>query len=411
MQARLLHALGGVSKFGLGIILAVMAVTTAAEAAVGCKNTGSFGRWLKDFRREAIASGITKRTVRRTLNGVKYDPRIIRRDRRQSFFAQSFLDFSGKLATKNRRVTGRRQIKKYKKTFVRAQKQYGVPPEVITAYWALESDFGKGMGNLSVLRSLATLAYDCRRAEMFRAELLAALRVVDRGDLNPSDMIGSWAGELGQTQMLPTHYYKHAIDYDGDGRTNLFKSPYDIIGSSAKYLKYLGWRAGEPWLQEVRVPKKMDWSKSDLSNRFTRAQWAKWGVRQSNGRPLIQDNLKASLMLPMGRRGPAFLAYDNFRVYIKWNQSLNYSLTAAYLATRIAGADAMRRPKGIPKLTFKQNKQLQRQLVRRGHDVGAVDGHIGAKTRSAVKAVQIKLGLPADGYPTPRLLSLLRRGS
>lgn len=398
-------------KFVNCILLAVcLVVFPGIASAKQCRQKQSFSSWLKDFRAEARAKGISRKTIRTATKGLTYDARIIRRDRRQSFFAQSFLDFSGRLVSKSRRIRGGKQIRKYKATFDRALGEYGIPPEVITAYWILESDFGTGMGKLSVLRSLATLAYDCRRSEMFRRELFAALRIVERGDLRPKDMIGSWAGELGQTQMLPSHYFAHAIDYDGDGRSNLFRSPKDIIGSTAKYLKHLGWKQGEPWLQEVRVPKKMDWSKNDLTNSFSRADWSKWGVRQANGEPLINDGLKASLLLPMGRRGPAFLAYDNFRVYIKWNESLNYSMTAAYLATRIAGAPVMRnRRKDIPKLTFKQNKQLQRLLKRRGYDVGAVDGHIGAKTRAAVKAMQIKLGLPADAYPRPRLLNLLRR--
>ncbi len=384
---------------------------TVAQAA--CKNTGSFSKWLEAFRREARTAGITNHTVRRALNRITYDPRIIRRDRRQSIFALSFLQFSDKLATISRQRVGRKRIKKHKAIFDRAEKEFGVPPEVITAYWALESDFGTGMGKLSVLRSLATLAYDCRRGPKFRKQLLAALRVVDRGDLRPKEMVGSWAGELGQTQMMPEHYLRDAIDYDGDGHANLFRSTADIIGSTAKYLQHLGWRQGEPWVEEVRVPNKMDWKQSDLSIQHSRAQWAQWGVRRANGKPLIQDGLKASLVLPMGRRGPAFLAYHNFRtVYLKWNESLTYSLTAAYLATRIGGANKMRRgPKNPPVLTYKQNKQLQRILTRMGSDVGSIDGKLGAKSRAAVKAVQIKMGLPADSYPTPRLLSQLQRRS
>lgn len=413
MQARQFRGMARRITSGLAVLAGTAVIITApvtAEAA--CQNTGKFSTWLKEFRREARAAGITSRTIKQALSGLTYDRRIIRRDRRQSFFAQSFLQFSDKLATISRQRAGRKRIKKYKRIFDRAEQDYGVPAQVITAYWALESDFGTGMGKLSVLRSLATLAYDCRRGEMFREQFMAALRVIDRGDLRPKDMIGSWAGELGQTQMMPVHYLNHAIDYDGDGRANLFKSPADIIGSTAKYLRQLGWKQGEPWIQEVRVPSKMDWSQSDLAIRHTRAQWAGWGVRQADGSPLIQDGLKASLVLPMGRKGPAFLAYDNFRVYLKWNQSFTYSLTAAYLATRIDGTKQMRRgPKNLPALTYSQNKQLQKLLVRRGYDVGAIDGKLGAKSRAAVKQVQIKLGLPADSYPTPALLNKLRRGS
>ncbi len=301
-------------------------------------------------------------------------------------------------------------MQQHKALFARAEKEYGVPAAVITAFWALESDFGAGMGNKPVLRSLATLAYDCRRSEMFRAELLAALKIIDRGDLSASEMIGSWAGELGQTQFLPTHYFNHAIDWDGDGRRNLLKSPADVIGSTAAFIKSLGWQAGKPWLQEVRVPANLAWDQADLAIQHPRSQWAKWGVTAADGRPLEADDLPASLVLLMGRNGPAFLAFDNFQAYLKWNQSLNYAVTAAYLATRIAGAPAMSRGRGaIAELQYNQVMELQSLLNKRGFPVGEPDGKLGAGTRAAVKAAQIKHGLPADSYPTAELIERLRR--
>ena len=339
------------------------------------------------------------------------DTGIIARDRRQGFFAQSFLDFQGKLATDNRLTNGRKKIAQRKAVFERAEREFGVPAAVITGFWALESDFGLGMGKLPILKSLVALAYDCRRGEMFRAELLAALQIIDRGDMTPADMIGSWAGEIGQTQFLPTRYLEHAIDYDGDGRPNLFTSDADVIGSTANYMKHLGWRAGEPWLEEVRVPGKLDWKEADLAIMHPRSAWSAWGVLRADGSPLTSDGLKASLLLPMGRSGPAFLAYPNFRIYLEWNQSLTYATTAAYLATRISGAPVMRKgAPGIPVLGIDEAKELQQLLVRRGHDVGDIDGKIGEKTRAAVKAQQLRLGLPADSYPTPDLLDALRRG-
>ena len=281
---------------------------------------------------------------------------------------------------------------------------------MITGFWALESDFGKGMGNLPVLRSLITLAYDCRRGEMFTEELKAALKIIDRGDLEPSEMIGSWAGELGQTQFLPTRYLEFAIDYDGDKHANLFKSDADIIGSTANYMKHLGWKAGEPWIEEVVLSADLPWAEADLAIKHPRAQWAKWGVQRRDGSAVPADRLNASLLLPMGRHGPAFLAYDNFGIYLQWNQSLNYATTAAYLATRIAGADKMLPGKpNIPDLNGDETKELQRALIKRGFDVGAVDGLVGEKTRAAVKAMQLKFNLPADSYPTPELLRLLQR--
>ena len=398
------------------LIVATFAALLLAPAGAlaqdrNCKNTGSFERWLADFRQEAAAKGVSKRTISAALDGMGLDTGIIARDRRQGFFAQSFLDFQGKLATDNRLTNGRKKIAQRKAVFERAEREFGVPAAVITGFWALESDFGLGMGKLPILKSLVALAYDCRRGEMFRAELLAALQIIDRGDMTPADMIGSWAGEIGQTQFLPTRYLEHAIDYDGDGRPNLFTSDADVIGSTANYMKHLGWRAGEPWLEEVRVPGKLDWKEADLAIMHPRSAWSAWGVLRADGSPLTSDGLKASLLLPMGRSGPAFLAYPNFRIYLEWNQSLTYATTAAYLATRISGAPVMRKgAPGIPVLGIDEAKELQQLLVRRGHDVGDIDGKIGEKTRAAVKAQQLRLGLPADSYPTPDLLDALRRG-
>lgn len=391
------------------LLAALFMLTGSAAAAPPCQTTGSFERWLEGFRQEAAVQGISRRTIAAALDGMTFDPGIIARDRRQSFFAQSFLDFSQKLATQNRLQSGQQQIAKHRAIFDRAEKEFGVPAPVIAAFWALESDFGVGMGNLPVLRSLAALAYDCRRSDMFRAELMDALRIIDRGDLTPGEMIGSWAGELGQTQFLPAHYYKYALDYDGDGRRNLMKSAADIIGSSANFLANLGWQRGQPWLEEVRVPASLDWGQADLAIQHPRSHWAKAGVTRADGRPLASDDLPASLLLLMGRNGPAFLAYPNFQTYLKWNQSLNYATTAAYLANRIAGAPPMSRGNGhVAALSAEQIKELQQLLIRRGLKEGEVDGKLGAATRAAVKAAQLKLGLPADSYPTVELIERLR---
>jgi membrane-bound lytic murein transglycosylase B len=263
-----------------------------------------------------------------------------------------------------------------------------------------------------VLPSLVSLAYDCRRSERFQNETIAALKIIDRGDLAADEMIGSWAGELGQTQFLPTHYVTYAVDYDGDGRRNLLRSAADVIGSTANYIATgLKWRRGEPWLEEVRVPQNTPWDQADLTIQLPRAKWAQYGVTYADGRPLPNDNLPASLLLPMGRTGPAFLAYANFAAYTEWNNSLIYSTTAAYLATRIAGSPPMHKPAGaVAQLPLNEIKELQQLLVRAGFDVGKVDGVLGQQSRTAVKAMQIKFGLPADSWPTAELLARMRGG-
>jgi len=282
---------------------------------------------------------------------------------------------------------------------------------VIAAFWGLESDFGANMGSLPTLRSLVSLAYDCRRSERFQNETIAALKVIERGDLSPEEMVGSWAGELGQTQFLPTHYFTYAVDYDGDGRRNLLHSAPDVIGSTANYIATgLKWRRGEPWLEEVRAPVNFPWDQADLTIQLPRSKFAGLGVTYADGRPLPNDNLPASLLLPMGRTGPAFLAYANFAAYTEWNNSLIYSTTAAYLATRIAGAPPMHRPAAVAQLPFNEIKELQQLLVRAGFDVGKVDGVLGQQSRTAVKAMQVKYGLAADSWPTAELIARMRGG-
>ena len=375
-----------------------------------CQNTsGPFDKWLGGVKQEALKRGVKPQTLHVALDGLTEDRDIIRIDRGQSFFAQSFLDFQAKLATSGRVVSGKEKMRQHAAIFQREEKEYGVPASVITAFWALESDFGSGMGKRPVMRSLATLAWDCRRGEMFREELLAALQIIDRGDIVPSEMVSSWAGELGQTQMLPTLYLKYAVDYDGDGKRNLFRSAPDIIGSTGNFIKSLGWTAGQPWLVEVRVPAKFAWEKAGLDIKQPTSAWAKQGIIRANGEPLATDQLEASLVLLQGRGGPAFLAYPNFKVFTEWNQSLNYAVTAAYLATRLDGAPALARgPSPATPLPPEAIKDLQAQLVRAGHKLGEPDGRLGYATRAAIRQAQLANGLPADSYPSLDLLDRLR---
>jgi lytic murein transglycosylase len=382
----------------------------ALAQSANCRNTGSFDRWLADFKKDATAQGISAAAINAASPYLVLDQRIIGIDRGQRFFSQNFLEFSDKMLAGSRLASGAAQIKRYQPVFAREEKEFGVPPAVITAFWGLESDYGSGQGNYQALKSLATLAYDCRRGDMFRGHLFDALRMIERGDLRAEEMIGSWAGELGQTQMMPSEYYRDALDYDGDGRRNLIKSGADVIGSTGKYLVYLGWKRGEPWLQEVRAPANLPWDQADLSIQLPRSKWAALGVTHADGRPLPADNLPASLLLPMGRFGPTFLAYNNFQVYLKWNQSLMYALTAGYFATRLDGAPMMRRGSDIPKISFEETRELQQILEKRGYDIGRTDGILGLKSRTAVREMQIKFGLPADSWPTAELLGRLRQG-
>jgi lytic murein transglycosylase len=390
-------------------IAAVLLASVAADAAP-CRTSGSYDAWLAAFEREAMAQGISQRTISLAAPALTYDQHIVNIDRGQRVFTQTFLQFSDRMAAAYRIQRGQALIKANAAVFARIEQQFGVPAPAIVAFWALESDFGANMGKERSLSAIASLAYDCRRSDKFRAQLLDALRLIERGDLVPEEMIGSWAGELGQTQMMPSEYYQYAVDYDGDGRRNLVRSVPDVLGSTANYLVGLGWKRGQPWLTEVRVPASLPWDQADLAIELPRSKWAAFGVTLADGRPLTADDLPASLLLPMGRSGPAFLVYKNFQVYLQWNNSLVYSTTAAYLATRIAGAPPLKRGAAPPALAFNDVKTLQSLLVRAGYDVGTVDGFLGLKTRQAVKAMQVKYGLPADSYPTAELLARMRAG-
>ena len=394
----------------IALAAALLTAFTSTTALANCQPSGSFSGWLERFKADAAAQGVSQHTINAALNGVTYDKRVIAYDRKQTVFSQSFLKFSGRMISKNRLARGRSMMKKHAGTFSRIEKQYGVPASVLTAFWGLETDFGAVQGDFSTIRSLATLAYDCRRPELFRPQLVDALRLIENGDLRLDEMVGAWAGELGQTQFLPSDYMETAVDFDGDGRRNLKRSTPDALASAAALMRKFGWQPGQPWLQEVRLTKEIPWVEADLAITHPRSQWAKWGIVRANGKKLHQDSLQASLLLPMGHSGPAFLAYPNFHnVYLRWNESLLYTTTAAYFATRLAGANPVRRGSAEGTgLSLAEIKQLQLALQSRGFDVGKIDGIIGAGTRGAVKAMQIKLGMIADSWPTPELLSRLR---
>ena len=327
----------GMAMFG-GLVLAAIAAGPALAQTEACQKEPTFTAWLAGVKAEALADGLSQSAIDAALGTVKFDPTIIKDDRAQGVFTQDFVTFAGRMVADYRMQTGGKDMTKYASTFARIATTYGVPAPVLTAFWGLETDFGDNNGTDPVLTSLATLAYDCRRPDMFRKELLAALAIVSRGDLTPAEMKGSWAGELGQLQFLASRYIDYGVDFDGDGKINLLTSAPDALASAAKYLQHLGWQAGQPWLTEVKVTKPLPWDQADIAIKLPATQWSAWGVTLANGKPLPAGTPAASLLLPTGRNGPAFLAYANFDVFLQWNSSLVYATTAAYFATRLAGA-------------------------------------------------------------------------
>lgn len=403
------------TAFTGAVALAVLAFGAPALGApaqavpANCRNTASFDRWVDQFKREALAQGIKPQTVADVSPYLTFDPAIVRRDRGQGVFQQSFLQFSDRMVAPYRIQGGGMLLKRHADLFARIEKQWGIPGPVLVAFWGLESDFGRTTGNYNMFTALATLAYDCRRPEFFRTQLFDALRIVERGDLTLDEMkAGDWAGEVGAMQFTASDYYKHAVDYDGDGKRDLVRSVPDTVASAANFLASFGWNRGEPWLQEVRVPANMPWQEADLTIQHPRSQWAAWGVTAAHG-TLPADNMSASLLLPMGRLGPAFLAYNNFKAFLGWNSAFVYSTTVAYYATRLSGAPPVGRGNGqVIALTTAQMTELQHLLARQGYEIGNVDGKLGSSTRQAVKKAQLKFGLPADSYPTLDLIERLK---
>jgi lytic murein transglycosylase len=367
---------------------------------------GKFGSFVSGLKKEAIAKGHDPASVDRFFASVRQDPKTLGADRSQGVFQKTFTDFSRALISQGRINSGRTNAKKWKSVFDRIQKQYGINRGVLLAFWAFETDYGSFQGNFNTLNSLVTLAHDCRRPNLFRPQIFSALTLYEQGNFSPTKTTGAWAGEIGMVQMLPGDILENGVDGDGDGHISLKKSAPDALMSGAQMLSRLGWAPGQPWLQEVVVPASLDWSKTGLNTEMSVGQWAKLGVKPRNGK-LGNSNLKASIILPQGRKGPAFIAYPNFRVYFEWNQSFVYVTTAAYFATRLEGAKVYDAGNPEQGLSSKQMKALQKKLAARGYDVGKIDGILGAKTRLAVQQEQARLGLPADAWPTAKLLKKL----
>lgn len=392
--------------------LALPLVSAGAESEPDC--AGPFADWLKRVAVEAREQGRSELALERLL-ALSPDPRVLERDRAQAVFTQDWLTFAGRMVNAYRLRMGRAHLRDWARNFAEAEERFGVPAAVITAFWGLETDYGQVLGDFDTLRALATLAHDCRRSALFRGQLLAALELIDHGDLPPEELTGAWAGEIGQIQLLPSDYLRLGTDGDGDGRVDLRASKPDVILTAARVLQQLGWRRGEPWLREVTIPEQLPWTEVGLYSRLPLARWIELGVRAANGTTdLLADDpaaahLPTALLLPMGRHGPAFLAYPNMDVFLKWNQSLTYAITAAYFATRLAGADEVNPRAPDPGLSAEQMQALQQALRDRGLDVGEIDGILGARTRAAVRAEQARLGVPADAWPTPELLRLLQQ--
>lgn len=387
------------------LLPALTALALCAAPAFAAPCGGNFGAFVADLRQEAISRGHDGAAAQRFFSQVRQDPAVLKADRAQGIFQKPFTEFAQRLISSNRLKTGVSKGRSLDPIFDRIEAEYGVSRGILLAFWAFETDFGGFQGDFITLNALVTLAHDCRRPALFRPQIFAALTLFEQGDFDPARTTGAWAGEIGMVQMLPQDILDNGVDGDGDGHVSLKTSAADALLSGGRMLRHLGWRASEPWLQEVVVPDVLDWSLTGLRTTKTGAEWAAMGVRPRSGQ--LAASLPANILLPEGRGGPAFIAYPNFRVLFEWNQSYTYVLTAAYFATRLEGAPVMTPGNPDPGLSSAQMKQLQQKLAARGYDVGNIDGILGAGTRAAVQNAQQKLGVPADAWPTRDLLGRL----
>ncbi|GKW50355.1 lytic murein transglycosylase [Halomonas sp. NCCP-2165] len=379
-----------------------------AEAPAEAQPPADFDAWLLQFRRQARAEGIGEATLAQALDGLRYRPRVIELDRYQPEFVRPLWEYLDTAVSAQRVNQGRTKLADHRQTAEAVARRFGVPAEILVAIWGIESNYGGNFGSFSTLEALATLAYDGRRRDFARGELLAALRIIEAGDISAEAMIGSWAGAMGHTQFIPSSFVAYAVDGDGDGRRDIWGSIPDVLASTAHYLAEAGWRRGETWGLEVRLPADFDYAQAELATRRSTDAWAALGVRGVNGEAL-PDFAAASVLVPAGANGPAFLVGPNYRAILRYNNATSYALAVGTLAERIAGRDGVVSawPRGEQPLTRGQVRELQERLNARGFDTGTPDGILGPNTRRGLRAFQRSIGEAADGFATRRLLEAL----
>ena len=379
------------------------------QAAADSVQYSNFTHWKQDFAPRARAAGISERTVRSALANAKLQPSIIKFDRAQPEFTRTPWQYLDSAVSAQRVKTGKLKMQEAASALQSASKRYGVPASVIAAIWGMESNYGSNFGSFSAVDAFATLAFDGRRAEWAQKEMIAALRIIDNGDIDAAHMIGSWAGAMGHTQFLPSVFLQYAVDADGDGKRDIWGSMADVTASTANYLASSGWTAAEPWGVEVKLPSGFDYARTELSNRQNSSAWAAEGVQSINGQAL-PSMAGASIITPAGARGPAFMVGSNFRAILRYNNSVNYALAVSLLAQQLNGGGGVTAewPRDLTAMNRDQTKAMQTALNERGFSTGSADGVMGPATRAGLRQYQQSQGLIADGYPTLELLQRLQ---
>ncbi|BDM64640.1 lytic transglycosylase [Shewanella sp. NFH-SH190041] len=405
---RLTNGVRQLKKLYSLLTLVVAAGTAQAQVQSPPLDNQSFKQCLVKLQQTARQQGISEQIVTQTLGHLSLVPRVIELDRRQPEFTQTFADYFNKRVTDWRVQQGRKLLQEYRPFLTELTHQYGVPAQYLVAFWGMETNFGRYKGKMPILDSLATLACDHRRSEYFTGELMQALKLKQKYRFSDSKMVGSWAGAMGHTQFMPSAYANYAVDGDGDGQPDLWSSTQDALASAAHFLQQLGWKRDERWGREVTLPADFDYGLLGKDNVRPLSQWAKLGVQQVNGKALPALDMPAVLYLPAGYKGPAFIAYGNFDVMMRWNRSVFYALAVGHLADRIAGAGHLLTPPPQQQsLSREQVKELQNKLNALGLDVGKADGIIGPKFIKGLQVFQQQHNLVADGFPRADVIQLL----
>ncbi|WP_442969969.1 lytic murein transglycosylase [Roseovarius sp. ZX-A-9] len=376
---------------------------------VSTANSG-FDQWIKGFKGRAMAAGIQSGVFDRAFRGIKYDGSVVKLDRNQSEFTKQIWEYLDSAVSQTRITNGKRELRRQRKALDAIEAHFGVDKEIVTAIWGMESAYGARRGDRPLIQSLATLAYDGRRGRFFEKQLIAALKIIQAGDVAPGNMTGSWAGAMGHTQFIPTSYLAYAVDFTGDGKRDIWSdNPTDALASTAAYLARFGWKKGQPWGVEVKLPRGFDPARARRSLKQAPSAWAAEGIRDIHGKP-VPNYGAASILLPAGTQGAAFMIFHNFSVIEKYNKADAYVIGVGHLADRLKGGPAIQAswPRQYQSTTIKQKKEIQTQLQRKGYDVQVIDGKIGPKTIGAIRKFQKSRGLPPDGYPSRQLLKALR---
>ncbi|GHA59549.1 murein transglycosylase [Amylibacter ulvae] len=382
------------------------------ENIVVAQTQAGFERWVKSFRAKALTKGVSAKTYDRAFRGVKLNQTVIGYDRKQAEFSRQIWDYLDTATSPKRVTNGQKKFRSERNTLKKIEARYGVDAEVVVAIWGLESSYGENMGDINIIEALATLAYEGRRQKFGETQLLEALRIIQRGDITPKRMNGSWAGAMGHTQFIPTSYQAYAQDFTGDGKRNVWdpRNPSDALASTANYLKKFGWVKGQPWGLEVTLPSGFNYGNASLKVNATPARWTELGVRLVNG-GRIPNHGQGSIFLPAGADGPAFVVFKNFGVIKRYNNANSYAMAVGHLADKITGGGEFARewPRGPGALKLAQKIEVQERLNKAGFDVGDADGILGPNTIDAVSAFQRSLGIVPDGKANQDLLNLLRK--